>query len=177
MSGRPQDISDLEARVSGGTLKIENKDRNWWQGRNRQQVRVEITMPALRGAHFGGASSVNVSGFRNQGKVDLDLSGASTLTMSVDADELNLEVSGASTANLTGRADRIRSEVSGASSLKAGELVGKTAEVDASGASNASLYVTTGLTAEASGASSVRYKGNASLVKHTSGASSVQKIN
>jgi hypothetical protein len=176
VSGRAEDIADLQARVSGSTLKIENKDRNWWQNRNRQRVQVEITMPTLRGATFSGASTTRVEGFRNQGRFDLDLSGASTLTMAVDADELNLDLSGASTANLTGRADRIKGEVSGASSLKAVELVSKTAVMDASGASNARLYVTTGLTAEASGASSVRYKGNASLTKNTSGASSVGRM-
>ncbi len=175
LSGRAEDINDLEARVSGGTLKIESKNRNWWK--NRQRVQVDITMPALRGAHFGGASSVNISGFRNQGKLDLDVSGASTVTMAIDADELNVEVSGASTAKLAGRADRIQCDVSGASSLRASDLVSKTTKVDASGASNASLYVTTNLTAEASGASSVRYKGNANLVKNTSGAGSVRAEN
>jgi Putative auto-transporter adhesin, head GIN domain len=177
VSGRPEDIKDLEARVSGGTLKVENKDRNWWQNRNRQEVKVEITMPSLRGAEFSGASTVVVSGFRNQNQLDLDLSGASKLTMAIDADNLNLELSGASTARLSGRADQIKGEVSGASTVKAEELVSKTAQVEANGASTASFYVTTSMTAEASGASSIRYKGNASLTKQTSGASSVSKMN
>ncbi|WP_345264026.1 head GIN domain-containing protein [Nibrella viscosa] len=170
-SGRKSDLDDLEASVSGGKLRVRYRESRW--NSNRKRVTLDIVMPQLRGADFSGASRSTISGFRNQGTFDLEISGASTSTVGVDATRLNLDVSGASNVTLTGKAETLAGEVSGASSVKAYELSLKDASLEVSGASSARINVTGKLNVSASGASSVRYRGGAAVRSNTSGASSV----
>jgi hypothetical protein len=173
-SGREQDLDDLEVIVSNGTLKVRYKNGKWgWN--NRKNVRFDITMPQLRGIDFSGACSATVKGFRDQGNVTVDVSGASTANIDLDADRVTADFSGASTVNLNGKATSLSGEVSGATTLKAYGLQTKTVKLDVSGASGASVSASEAMSVDASGASSVRYRGGAAVSVHTSGASSVRK--
>ncbi|WP_345249935.1 head GIN domain-containing protein [Nibrella saemangeumensis] len=171
-SGRKSDLDDLEASVTGGKLRVRYRDSRW--NSNRKRVKLDIAMPQLRGADFSGASRSTVTGFRNQGTFDLEVSGASTSTVEVDATRLNLDLSGASNLTLTGKAETLAGEVSGASSLKSFDMSLKDASLELSGASSARVNVTGKLNVDASGASSVRYRGAAAVRSNTSGASSVR---
>ncbi|WP_229311152.1 head GIN domain-containing protein [Larkinella soli] len=171
-SGRPADLDDLESRVTGGKLSIRYKDKTW--NRNRQRVTIDITMPTVSAIDFGGASRSTVTGFRNLKELAIEISGASSSTIEVDAERVLVDLSGASTINLNGQAKRLEGEVSGATSLRAYDLKLASAAVDVSGASNARLTVSDRLEAQASGASSVTYRGSASIRANTSGASSVR---
>ena len=174
-SGRDKDIQELEATVSNGTLKIRYKDKNWSMS-NRERVTLDITMPALKAADLSGATSTDIRGFKNQGSVAFDVSGASKLDMEVDADRLTVDFSGASSIVFTGNADRMEGELSGASTLRAFDMSSKTVNLSVSGASSARVSASEALNVEASGASSVRYKGGATKVSsNSSGASSVRK--
>ncbi len=174
-SGRNEDLDDLEATVTGSTLKVRYKNTKWGWNNNRKQVRIDVVMPQLRGMDFSGACTVNVRGFRDQGNVNLEISGASTATIDIDADQLAVDFSGASTINLNGKATRMEGEVSGATTLKAYNLQTKQVSLDVSGASGASVSATEKVNVQASGASSVRYRGGASVSSNTSGASSVRR--
>jgi hypothetical protein len=174
-SGRDEDLEDLEANVSGGTLKVRYKNTKWGWNNNRKQVRIDIVMPQLRDMDFSGACTATVKGFRNQGDINVNISGASTATIDLDADRVNVDFSGASSIHLNGRASRMEGEVSGATTLKAYDLKTKQVTLDISGASNASVSATDKVDVDASGASSVRYRGGASVSSNTSGASSVRR--
>ena len=174
-SGRSQDLDELEATVTGSTLKVRYKNTKWGWNNNRKQVRIDVTMPQLRGMDFSGACTATVRGFRNQGNVNLEVSGASTATIDLDADQLAVDFSGASTVNLNGKATRMDGDVSGATTLKAYNLQTKQVSLEVSGASGASVSATEKVNVQASGASSVRYRGGASVSSNTSGASSVRR--
>lgn len=174
-TGRDEDLNDLEANVTSSTLKIRYKNSNWGWKNNRKQVRIEVTMPQLRGMDFSGACTATVRGFKNQGNVRLEISGASTTNIDLDADQLDIDFSGASTVNLTGKATRMEGEVSGATTVKAYSLQTKQVVLDVSGASGVSVSATEKVNVQASGASSVRYRGGASVSSNTSGASSVRR--
>jgi hypothetical protein len=175
VSGDEDDVQDIEASVSGGTLKIRYKDKKGWSwSNNRKRVYVNITLPTLRALNLSGATKSTVSGFNNLDILDLDISGASSSSISVNAKRVNLDVSGASTITLNGRAKELTGEVSGATSFKAYDFSVENANIDVSGASSARLNVSENLVAEASGASSVRYKGSPKVKMNTSGASSVR---
>lgn len=171
--GEQKDLDDLDASVSGRTLKIRFKDSGKWQNR-RERTRIAITMPTLRGLNLSGATQSTVEGFNNLDEVDLDISGASSSRIALTAKKVNVDVSGASSVTLTGKANQMEGDISGATSFRASEFEVNNARVDVSGASTAKLFVTNGLVAEASGASSVRYRGKASVQANTSGASSVR---
>lgn len=106
----------------------------------------------------------------------IEQSGASSFTMTnIDATELTVEVSGASSMTLSGKVTQGNFDASGASNIKAADLVVGTLKVDASGASSIKCHVTGSLDADGSGASSITYRGEPTLKKSVSGASSIKK--
>ncbi|MDQ1087961.1 hypothetical protein QE390_002507 [Siphonobacter sp. SORGH_AS 1065] len=172
VEGQESDINDLEAKVSNGKLRIRYNDSDRYS--NRKRVEVHITMPALKGVSFSGASRSSITGFGAENQMSVDISGASQASIEVKAKTLDVDVSGASNVTLTGNTQKFQGNISGASSFKAEGLEVSQATIDVSGASNARLYVKEKLSAEASGASRVRYRGNPSVNANTSGASSVR---
>jgi hypothetical protein len=173
-SGRREDLDDLEGIVKGGTFHLGYKNKGW--SKNRNTVNVSITMPSLEGVDFSGASKANVEKFSGVRAMDIEVSGASSVSMTVAAPKVTFDISGASTLTLVGQGDVLTGEVSGASSFKGRDFSSKTANIDASGASSAAVVASNTVNAEASGASSVRYSGGAKDIhSSTSGASSVKR--
>ena len=173
-SGRSEDLRDLEANISGGTLKLGYKGNNW--SKNRKTVNVSITMPNLQGVDFSGASSAEVGKFSGVKTMEIEVSGASKVNMELVAQKVTMELSGASSLVLAGNCDVLNGEVSGASSFKGRDFRSKEVNIDASGASSAAIVASNTIHAEASGASSIRYSGGAKDVhSSTSGASSIKR--
>lgn len=173
-TGRAQDLDEMESSVKGGTLHLGYKGNGW--NRNRKTVEISITMPALEGVDFSGASKANVARFSGVKSMDIEVSGASQVTMSLSAPKVTVDLSGASSLTLNGDGDVLTGEVSGASSFKGRDFSVKTANIDASGASSAAVLASNTINAEASGASSIRYSGSVKDVHtSTSGASSVKR--
>lgn len=173
-TGRSEDLDDMESAVKGGTLHLGYKNNGW--NKNRKTVDISITMPALEGVDFSGASKANVARFSGVKTMDIEVSGASQVTMSLAAPKVTVDLSGASSLTLTGEGDVLTGDVSGASSFKGRDFSAKTVNIDASGASSAAVVASNTVNAEASGASSIRYSGGAKDVhSSTSGASSVKR--
>jgi hypothetical protein len=173
-SGRQEDLDDLEGSVRGGTFHLGYKGSGW--NRNRKTVNVSITMPALEGVDFSGASKANVAKFNGVRNMDIEVSGASHVTMELSSPKATFDLSGASTLVLVGQGDVLNGEVSGASSFKGRDFSSKVVNIEASGASSASVVASSAVHADASGASSVRYSGSAKDIhSSTSGASSVKR--
>ncbi|HEV7348811.1 head GIN domain-containing protein [Telluribacter sp.] len=175
-SGQKQDLDDMEANVSNGTLRIRYKEQKW--NNRRQTVNINITMPSLDAVDFSGACVANVSGFDSNKNMDIEVSGASRVTMDVTAAKVQLELSGASVLTLNGKAEVLNGELSGASVFRGNSFPVREANLGASGASKASVVANAALRADASGASSISYSGSAREVRSsTSGASSVRRMN
>lgn len=173
-TGRAEDLDDIESSVKGGELRLGYKNHNW--NKNRKTVEVSITMPSLDGVDFSGASKANVARFSGVKSMDIEVSGASQVTMSLASPKVSVDLSGASSLTLSGEGDVLTGEVSGASSLKGRDFSAKTVNIDASGASSAAVLASNTVNAEASGASSIRYSGSArDIHSSTSGASSVKR--
>jgi hypothetical protein len=173
-TGRSEDLEDMESSVKGGTLHLGYKNNGW--NKNRKMVEISIVMPALAGVDFSGASKANVARFSGVKSMEIEVSGASQVTMSLSSPKVSIDLSGASSLALTGDGDILSGEVSGASSFKGREFSAKTVSIDASGASSAAVLASATVNAEASGASSVRYSGTAKDIhSSTSGASSVKR--
>ena len=176
VAGRENDLDDLEYNVSRNTLQIGYKNSDW--RKNRESVQVEITMPALDGVDFSGASQAKVKGFRGGSRMDIDVSGASKVEMDFSADRVSVDLSGASRLSLMGKAETLEGDMSGASTFDGKDFPVREANLEASGASSASVVASSALQADASGASRIRYSGSASQVRSsTSGASSIRREN
>ncbi len=173
-TGRSEDLNDLEAKVSGGAFRLGYKSGNW--NKNRKTVHVSITMPALTGIDFSGASTATVGRFNGVSNMDIEVSGASKVTMDLDASKVSVDLAGASSLTLTGRSAVLNGEISGASSFKGRDFQSKEVNMEASGASSAAVVANNALRAEASGASTIRYSGNVKDIhSSSSGASSVKR--
>lgn len=168
-------VQHLDVRVDGDTLRIGLKPMLRFSFRNTT-LRAEITMPDLTGVDASGATRIDVRGFKNDKRVDVDASGASQVNGDISSGEMNIDASGASRVELSGQTGRLDASASGASTLRLGELASTDTRVNASGASNITVNASGRLTGEASGASSVRYTGSPTSVQvDTSGASSVRQ--
>ena len=169
-------MDDVITEVRGGRLTIKMKDQSGRRGyRMRETPRAYLTVKSLESISASGAVSIKTIQTLKSGKLNVNISGASSLNLDIDVEDLNLEVSGSCVINLKGRANRQIVRITGASTYSAYDLENKTADLRISGASNARVNVSEKLEANVSGASSVRYKGNPSVDSDTSGASSVRK--
>lgn len=169
--GDRRNLDDLAVYTRNGTLFAEYRTN-----RNRKhQTSFTITMPALRGVAFSGASRSTITGFTSGSDIGINLSGASACQFTGEARQLLVDLSGASRLETTGRGAVLSAELSGASNLQAFPYLVTNAIIDASGASKASVSVSSDLTVDASGASSIRYRGAPAVRQKVSGASTVQR--
>lgn len=169
---------EIEMEVVNGTLKVgpKNDHINWNLGRG-EDLRLDVYAPTLEAIGISGACKLTADGAIKHGKLDLDLSGACSINLDIDVQQLGLEGSGASSYTLRGHAGEVKVDVSGASKIRAGELQAEVVHIEASGASNIEVHVTEELHVDASGASNIRHRGHPkSVFIDTSGASNVRSI-
>ncbi len=162
-----------------GLIQVEKADRTLKIGLGNTRVtnvtlRATITMPTLSALYVSGATQATVSGFSSKDPLALEASGASAITGDITAGVAGFNVSGASRVELQGTAAELVAEVSGASHLLLRDFAVTHADVDVSGASEATVNLSGRLDAEVSGASKLRYLGKPTMGSiNTSGASSI----
>jgi hypothetical protein len=181
-TGSESRLADLEVNVNGSTLEVTMDNFKWsnwitWSSGSSKIV-LNITMPRLRDAEFGGASKVTLEGFIDEEEMSLHVSGAAKLSSTkLIADKLLLDLSGASKVDMHGQVLKLTIDLSGASQIDLNEMVARDVDVDASGASRVELNVQKSLRVEASGASKITYRGNPAVSQDVSGASFVRRAN
>ena len=116
-------------------MKIYSEDRI----SPKTQINVKISMPEIVGLEVSGALSADVS--------------------NVKTDLMQLKASGASKVRIDGEVIRLNADASGASKIDAEGLKVEDANVDASGASTATVLATEEANLDASGASKISYVG------------------
>ncbi len=105
-----------------------------------QQIEFRLTVPALDALSVTGAARVDAT--------------------NIDTDRLDVVVTGATTVTIAGRADQQDITIRGASTYDAAALESRTVTVDGTGASRVVVRVSETLTARVRGASTVTYIGN-----------------
>jgi len=172
--GDRRNLADLNVRVESGILKAEYYP---YRHKNRQyRTEFTITMPALEGVDFSGATISNVGGFENIQKMYVRLSGASEGVVNIKANEIYIDLSGASRLSGTGTSQKMKADVSGAADLSFFSYPIDEVQISASGGSKAKINVSKALHAEASGGSRIRYIGNPPFVNiNFSGGSSISR--
>jgi hypothetical protein len=168
----------LEVEKQGSsTLVIGLKQGYSYQGAT---LSAEVHMPYLKTLDASGATTVIVgSGFGSLDTLTVTLSGASECRYAgLACTDLVVDVSGASTATLTGAADSVRIVASGASTADLLDCTAGYASVNLSGASKGKVYVPDGsIRVVASGASTLYYAGAPSFeTLDLSGESSIVKV-
>jgi hypothetical protein len=170
--GDRRNLDDLNISKVGSTLRIAYASRE----EHDHTTFITIGMPAIRGASLSGASSSTISGFKSDA-LDLLMTGASIAQLSIESKRADVNLSGASRLTVTGSGEVLNAKISGASELYAYGFTAAVVDADASGASKVNVFVGQTLKATASGASLIYYKGTPSVTSSASGASAVASDN
>jgi len=165
-------IKLIETRVSGNTLRIENKNKF---SINNGHFKVYITAPEITDIKSSGAANVKaLDVLKSSEKISLDASGAGVIKAAVDAPQIETEASGAGDIELTGRTREYTAKATGSGNIKSSKLLSENTEAEASGAGSVHVHSSVNLKANASGAGSVYFRGGGNVQQHVSGAGSVK---
>ena len=166
-------MDKIDIHVSGNELKIQSKNMHM---SSSDVIKVFVSLPVLREVESSGACDLKLIGME-QDKMNVEVSGASSIRGDLDVKEIEIDASGASSIGLSGRAQKMSLYLSGASEfLGKGFLISDEFLADFSGASSANCQVDGDMFIKLSGASSLEYHGSGDVVKQeTSGASKINK--
>jgi len=167
----------LMVNYINGKLNLEvasTKMKN--NNRNIEGIKVYLQMPTIEDLDLSGASSLKAMGSFQTDELDVELSGASSISgLVISGNDLSLDCSGASTLNLKGDFKTIEAEISGASEivLNSNSTV---FEGEFSGASTVKVYGDHKNTdVVCSGASNLTLEGKTDYIKSvTTGASNLK---
>jgi hypothetical protein len=163
----------IKTNVSGGRLKIYNR-RNFC---NTGELTVNIGVRNLEELSSSGVVEVESDGKINTKDMRFKLSGASKITMDLNAANVVTSGEGASELNLKGQATSHDIDLSGDSKVYALDFVVSSCEIESTGVGHCEVNVLNSLSVHSSGASEVKYRGNPSNVTNDkSGASSIEKV-
>jgi hypothetical protein len=151
-SDREDDLKDIEAEVSNGSLEIKYEDpfKN-----HDAEVHIYITTPKIQNLDISGAAKVKVFGFENLDKLNIEMGGASKAAFQAKTNKIDVDASGASVLTFKGECNTLRAELSGASKLNARDCKVESADIEAHGASVAKLGKIKNLRSDSSGGSSI----------------------
>ena len=168
------DMKQIITEVKGGKLNIRLKNATF--DRRFSGITIYLTFNTLTYISVSGAVQLKGTNEMSFNDLEIEGSGASSISLNIAAKKLSCDLSGASTATLAGQTTKFDVEVSGASKLDAVSMKSKVCNVDVSGASTAKVNASEKLKVDGSGASSVRYSGNPAIVESDlSGAASMKK--
>ncbi len=143
----------IKTRVRGNTLKIERRKRF----SSKNPVIIKISAPNIEELDISGVANTKIENLNNE--------------------SLKVESSGASSVKVAGNTQNLKVDMSGASRVNTVDLNSTNAKVEGSGASNIKLNVAEKLDVNLSGASNAKYKGSPNTInKRTSGASNIKEI-
>lgn len=142
----------VKTEVKNGTLHV-------WSDEPfnvKNAVRLKIAAADVQAMNISGACKVNVQ--------------------NIKTDRFELNVSGASDVTMQGETTSLKIDSNGASKVDSEKLTARAANVTTNGAGTTRVYVSEEMTAKASGASKIIYSGDPKVVnKKDSGASKITK--
>ena len=173
-------LAKVNVSQSGDTVQIDTDSRGWTFGqRGRQELRAELTLPALAQFVSHGVGSSEIEGFSGKevryvldgaGSVTVNshyrnvsarLGGVGSMTLHTgDTDKVDLDLRGAGQIAIHGQCKRLRAELGGVGSLDARALRADAVELDMSGLGGASVHATSSANLRLSGLGSATVYGN-----------------
>jgi hypothetical protein len=161
----------VDATVTGDQLRLGIKPGTSVRDAT---LSAELTVRQLDRLATSGASRVILTPTVINSALQLVVSGASAVTGGVSIGRLQAAVSGAGTLGLSGQAQDLRLSAAGASRLPLADLTVRSLDATLSGASHVTITVNETLAAQATGASVLRYRGTPNVTRsQTSGISSL----
>lgn len=166
----------LIVKYDNGKLELGLESTKTKNKNNTEGIKVYLQMPTIEELDLSGASSFKATGSFTTDELDIETSGASSITgLEISGNDLSLDCSGASTINLKGDFKTIEAEISGASELVLNSN-STVLEGEFSGASTVKIYGNHKNTdVVCSGASNLTLEGKTDYIKSvTTGASNLK---
>ncbi len=180
--GEREHVARVTVVQTEGTLAIDTdngKDRGWhFGGRDKHEVRAELTLPNLNELVSHGVGSSDVQGFTgDEVRLSLDgagsvkltsqyrsvvarLGGVGSMTLNSGASEqVDLKLRGAGHIAVNGHSKLLRADLGGVGSLDARQLQADAVDLDMSGLGGASVYAKTSANLKLSGLGSATVYG------------------
>jgi hypothetical protein len=144
--------------------------------RTAEMKKVYVTMKEVNQVVTSSAGDVIGESPVKTTNLKLNASSAGDIKLEVYATNINANISSSGDVTLNGEADILEAGLSSAGDLNAYNLKVREADVSASSAGNADIYVTERLTARSSSAGDINYKGDPKNVDaHSSSAGGVNR--
>lgn len=149
-------LDEVLTEVSGGRLRIHLDE-----GRhNNSVVKVYVTYVSLDQISASSASGVFSDGTIKGDKLEVDVSSAADVEISIDMNEVTVSVSSSGDIDLKGRTKYLDIEASSAGGVDAFDLEAESVKVRASSAGGVKVTANKEIDARASSGGSIRYRGN-----------------
>jgi len=162
----------IEASVNGSKLEIESTKNI----KSDEGLELYITYKELKELEVGGASSIENEGILRGKSFNLDMSGAGSVEMNVELEQLSLTISGAGSVKFKGVVEEQDIDMSGAGEYGAEDLRSQICKISISGVGGADVNVEQKLVGEVSGVGGITYFGNPPDVQtNVSGLGNIEK--
>lgn len=145
----------IELTVGGKRLTIRNLEPLI----SKQNIRITVYYTTLQALSSSGSSVVSSDGMIKSNKLDVEFSGAGSLNLELEVEDLEVDMPGAGLIKLVGYANRQRLKMSGAGHLNALNLITNETRVELNGLGGADIHALKKLDATLNGVGSIRYKG------------------
>ncbi len=162
----------IKTEVINGVLKIYTTKTI----RNAKEKKVYVEYKKLNSINISSAGDVSSTNTLVTDKLDIEMSSAGDLCLTVEADEIDIDISSAGDARLKGKTNYLKADLSSAGDLNAFELEAKKGDISVSSAGDANVFVTEEANFTCSSAGSIDFKGEPRIKNiSTSSAGSVNK--
>lgn len=179
--GDKRQLAKLKTDQRGDTLSIDNDESAWKFTNEKNEVRVELTLPSLSEFTSEGVGSTQIEGFTgdriklaldgagsvkvnsNYKNIDSRLGGVGSMILNGGASELvDLDMRGAGSVTVNGYSRVLRAKLGGVGSLDAKGLQSDAVDLDMSGLGGATVYAKNAAKLRLSGLGSATVYGNPS---------------
>lgn len=169
-------ISKIKTEVVGDVLKISYQDQwAWFSFRPGKSINFYVTAKNINGINLSGAGEIK-SDYINTQDLKIDIRGAGKADLVVSSTKTIINISGAGQALVAGNSQALEGKISGAGKIDATNLVVSSADIDSSGAGQATVNVKDNLKVRISGAGKVWYIGDPQIDQVISGVGKVEKL-
>ena len=161
--------------LDGSTLKIRSKDGA--NLKSSRSIKVYVSAPSFN--YFKATEACDIfseNKITSSAAIAIDISGASDVKMELMAPKVEADLSGAGSLTLSGQTKDFKVDGSGSSDINCFDLQTENSVLELSGAGNADVFASVKLDVRVSGAADIKYKGNATVTQKISGAGSVKKV-
>lgn len=176
LRGEDNILDHIETEVKSGTLYIKSIRNKTLIPSRGEGVFITIPVDEIDLVRLSGSGDFVGEKTLRTNKLDIQVSGARNIDLTVEAEFVSVQTSGSSNIRLKGNAEELKVRSSGSSNVKAFHLEVDEATFELSGSSDVETTVNESLISRVSGSGNIRYQGNPEKVNtKTSGSGSVSK--